>query len=117
MGAGDIPGWWIWAFWGLPGSYGLRTMAITECLSPLWGRPSQVNPQQTVGEALLQANGLLYPFWWVWIDFGAMLGLLLAWLVVVYLAMLFLGGAPCDPLSLPTCCFGRFALPPPRQCV
>ena len=51
-------------------------------------------PGQTMGESVLEAFGVLYPYWWVWIDVGALLGMAVAWNGVAYLAMLLLGGAP-----------------------
>ena len=51
-----------------------------------------------MGQAVLESFGMLYPHWWIWIDIGALIGMIIAWNGVAYLAMLFLGGA-CSPAT------------------
>lgn len=64
---------------------------MAECLSPEWSTPSGIDGQ-TVGEATLNEFGLLYRFYWVWIDFGAMIGFIAISTLIAYVALLWLPG-------------------------
>ncbi|KAK9861986.1 hypothetical protein WJX84_003567 [Apatococcus fuscideae] len=95
---GDLPRWWIWGFWLNPASWGLRSLSIIECLSPEWSTPFQGVPgfpamgdNETVGEAVLEATGLRYPFFWVWIDFGALAAFWIVLNLATYFCLLLLG--------------------------
>lgn len=81
-----------------PGSWGLRTFALTECLSPEWATPSGIDGQ-TVGEATLDQFGLLHRFYWVWIDFGAMIGFIAIATAISYVALRWLPGELCAGLQ------------------
>lgn len=103
----DLPRWWIWGFWANPASWGLRSLAIIECLSPEWATPFRgvagfpaMGPNETVGEAVLEAVGLRYPFFWVWIDFGALAAMWVILNLATYFCMLVLGGDLPFPPSL-----------------
>ncbi len=99
----DLPRWWIWALWINPAAWGMRSLSIIECLSPEWSTPYRgvagfpAAPNETVGEAVLESAGLRYPFFWVWIDLGA---LTIMWAILnfaSYFFLLVLGGMPTSP--------------------
>jgi len=42
MVTGEIPDWWVWAYWVSPLTYGFNALAVNEMLAPRWMHP-QVN--------------------------------------------------------------------------
>ena len=55
---------------------------------------------ETIGEAVLESAGLRYPFFWVWIDIGALLGFWFVLNLATYFCLLILGGDNSIPLGL-----------------
>ena len=76
----------------------MRSLSIIEYLSPEWSTPFPgvagfpADPNETVGEAVLESAGLRYPFFWVWIDLGALTGMWAFLNFTSYFFMLVLGG-------------------------
>ena len=70
----------------------MRAITVNEFTAPRWDVPYGAGGQ-TLGQAVLAANGFEHPHWWV----GASIGVLAAYTflvnVVVILALRFLSGA------------------------
>jgi len=42
MVTGEIPDWWVWAYWVSPLTYAFNSLAVNEMFAPRWMHP-QVN--------------------------------------------------------------------------
>lgn len=69
--AGNLRGWWIWAYWINPLNYAMRAVVLNEFTAPRWQHPVTPGSTTTVGNAVLAANGFDHPHWcvpltWYW---------------------------------------------------
>ena len=80
--AASIPPWVAWAYWLDPLTYAIRALALSEFTAPRWQRPAPGQPGLSLGMAILRANGLDHPKWWI----GACVGILMGYVVVLNVA-------------------------------
>jgi len=95
--AGDIRGWWIWAYWVNPVTYSMRALTMNEFTAPRWAIPDPQNPAQTLGVAVLQTYGYDHAHWWRFAPIGILCGYIILMNVIIALALRFLSGAYAFP--------------------
>jgi hypothetical protein len=69
----SIPGWWIWAYWISPFSWGFRALVVNEFSgSQAWASPANAAAPRgpTIGEAALDAFGFFHERYWIWAGVG-----------------------------------------------
>ena len=96
--AGDIRGWWIWAYWVNPVTYSMRALTLNEFTAPRWAIPDPQNPSKTLGAAVLQTYGYDHAHWWRFAPIGILCGYIILLNVIIALALRFLSGAHASPL-------------------
>ena len=91
--AGDIRGWWIWAYWVNPVTYSMRALTLNEFTAPRWAIPDPQNPAQTLGIAVLQTYGYDHAHWWRFAPIGILCGYIVLMNGVIAVALRLLSGA------------------------
>ncbi|KAL3538335.1 hypothetical protein ACH5RR_001701 [Cinchona calisaya] len=84
----SMPNWLKWVFWVCPLSYGGIGLTLNEFLSPRWEKMLSTNT--TIGQETLDARGLNFNEYFIWISIGALLGFTLLFNVGFIFALSFL---------------------------
>ena len=99
--AGRIPSYWVWAYWVNPLSYAFKALSLLEFSAPRWQTPfhDATNPDiQTLGDAVLDTVSLNISRHWIGFGYIGLACFIVAYNVLLILAMTFLSCMP--PLSL-----------------
>jgi Plant PDR ABC transporter associated len=99
--ADSIPGWWVFVYWVNPVAWALKALAVNEFTAQRWAAPYEapgpaagLTDGQTLGHAVLSANGISADAAWI----GAAVGYLAAYIVVanvvVVVGLAWLSGRP-----------------------
>ncbi|CAH9121025.1 unnamed protein product [Cuscuta epithymum] len=84
-----IKGWWVWAFWVSPLSYGQRAISVNEFTATRWNERTTLG-NITLGNSLLQSHSLPAGGYWYWLGVGVLLLYALFFNIIVTLALTFL---------------------------
>ena len=91
VGAAQIPGWWIWVYWGInPISYAQKAMAINEFGAPRWQSILAADGKTTVGNAILAQRGLPTEDWWIWVGVAVLVFSIAQYNVLIWLCHAYL---------------------------
>ena len=90
--AGDIRGWWIWAYWIDPVTYSMRALTLNEFTAPRWAIPDPQNPAQTLGVSVLQTYGYDHAHWWRFAPIGILCAYIILMNAVIAIALRLLSG-------------------------
>lgn len=94
LAADALHPWVAWLYWCNPLTYAYRAVVVSEFSAPRWDQSAPSDPSIRAGTAVLRANGLELPKWWM----GASVGILLAYIfvinIVVIVSLRLLNGAP-----------------------
>ncbi|CAH9121044.1 unnamed protein product [Cuscuta epithymum] len=84
-----IKGWWVWAFWVSPLSYGQRAISVNEFTATRWNERTTLG-NIALGNSLLQSHSLPAGGYWYWLGVGVLLLYALFFNIIVTLALTFL---------------------------
>eukprot|EP00250_Pteridium_aquilinum_P000480 c10522_g1_i1 orf=45-578(-) len=87
----SIHGWWIWAYWASPLTYGLQALFTNEFLADRWQKPYNGTLEaHTLGEAVLKSRGFFTHHKWYWLGIGALVAYALVFNLLFTLALTYL---------------------------
>ncbi|MCO5551372.1 hypothetical protein L7F22_004874, partial [Adiantum nelumboides] len=87
----SIRGWWIWAYWSSPLTYGLQALFINEFHADRWQKPYNGNlDADTLGDAILISRGFFTHKKWYWLGIGVLIAFAVMFNILFTLAMTYL---------------------------
>ncbi|KAJ7951716.1 Pleiotropic drug resistance ABC transporter [Quillaja saponaria] len=87
---GEIPNWWVWAYWVSPLKYGYNAIVVNEMHAPRWMNKMSSDNTTRLGKAVLEAIDVYPESRWYWIGTGAALGFAVLFNILFTLALMFL---------------------------
>ncbi|KAH7352830.1 hypothetical protein KP509_19G066000 [Ceratopteris richardii] len=86
-----IRGWWIWAYWISPLTYGLQALFSNEFHASRWQKPYIGGlDADTLGDAILISRGFSTDKKWYWMSIGVLLAFALLFNILFTIAMSYL---------------------------
>ncbi|MCO5588731.1 hypothetical protein L7F22_042690 [Adiantum nelumboides] len=86
-----IRGWWIWAYWSSPLTYGLQALFVNEFHADRWQKPYNGNlDADTLGDAILISRGFFTHKKWYWLGVGVLIAFAVMFNILFTLAMTYL---------------------------
>ncbi|KAH7352813.1 hypothetical protein KP509_19G065500 [Ceratopteris richardii] len=83
-----IRGWWIWAYWLSPLTYGLRALFINEFHASRWQKPYAGGlDADTLGNAILVSRGFTTDKNWYWLSIVVLLAFIVVFNILFTVAM------------------------------
>ncbi|KAI5072522.1 hypothetical protein GOP47_0012628 [Adiantum capillus-veneris] len=87
----SIRGWWIWAYWSSPLTYGLQALFANEFHADRWRKPYTGNlDADTLGDAILISRGFFTHKKWYWLGIGVLIAFAVVFNILFTLAMTYL---------------------------
>ncbi|XP_047179867.1 ABC transporter G family member 36-like [Vigna umbellata] len=91
MVTGEIPDWWVWAYWVSPLTYAFNSLAVNEMFAPRWMHPQTSSDRSTtLGLSVLRNFDVFAKEEWYWIGAAALFGYVIFYNVLFTLALMYL---------------------------
>ncbi|KAL8458116.1 hypothetical protein ACS0TY_035847 [Phlomoides rotata] len=85
----EVKKWWIWGYWSSPLMYAQTAITVNEFRGSSWNK-GIANTSETLGVAILKAQGFLPEAYMYWISVGALIGFILLSNICYTLALSYL---------------------------